>query len=102
MEKRGSEVDELCVFDLRSSLQRGSRGNENPVETMRAAPDGIFRWTMLANDDRRLVAILGQTWRRREEAVFAPPIDKDVGGFVGKRTVEELVPAINAGDYRLA
>src|SRR2546428_12010175 len=69
---------------------------------MRAAPDGIFRWTMLTNDDGRLVAILGQTWRRREEAVFAPPIDNKVGGFVGKRAMEELVASINAGDYRLS
>src|SRR2546428_8087326 len=69
---------------------------------MRAAPDGIFRWTMLTNDDGRLVAILGETWRRREEAVFAPPIDNKVGGFVGKRAMEELVASINAGDYRLA
>jgi len=69
---------------------------------MRAAPDGIFRWAMLANNDRRLVAVLGQTWRRREKTVFAPPIDNEVGGLVGKRTVEELVASINAGDYRLA
>src|SRR5260370_20627304 len=69
---------------------------------MCAAPYGIFRWTMLANDYGRLVAILGQTWRRREEAVFAPPIDNEVGGFVGKRAMEELVASINAADYRLA
>src|SRR5260370_37265267 len=69
---------------------------------MCAAPYGIFRWTMLANDYGRLVAILGQTWRRREEAVFAPPIDNEVGGFVGKRAMEERVASINAGDYLLA
>src|SRR5712691_12433282 len=69
---------------------------------MRAAPDGVFRWTMLANDDGRLVAILGETWRRREEAVFAPPVDNEVGAFPGKRAMEDLVASINAGDYRFA
>src|SRR5947208_14735145 len=100
MEKRGSEVDQLCTFDLRPSLQGWSRGDENPVATMRAAPDRIFRWTMLLNDHRWLVAILGQTWRRREEAVLAPPVENEVSGLVGKRTLEELVASINAGNYR--
>src|SRR5712691_2386126 len=69
---------------------------------MRAAPDGVFRWTMLANDDGRLVRILGETWRCREEAVFAPPVEDEVGAFVGKRAMEDLVASINAGDYRFA
>src|SRR5215471_19546059 len=99
MEKGRGEVDELCVFDLRSPLQSRPRRNENSVETMRAAPDRIFGWAMLTNNDGRHVPILSQTWRRREEAIFAPPIENEVGGFVGKRTVEKLVASINAGDY---
>src|SRR5712691_3462589 len=69
---------------------------------MRAAPDGVFRWTMLANDDGRLVPILGETWRCREEAVFAPPVEDEVGAFAGKRAMEDLIAPIHAGDYRLA
>src|SRR6266849_4386757 len=77
-------------------------GDQDSVKPVSTAPLGGVRRTMLANDDGRLVRILGETWRCREEAIFAPPVEDEVGASVGKRTMEDLLAPIHAGDYRLA
>src|SRR5438046_10569360 len=56
---------------------------------------------MLANDNWWLVPILLKTWQCRKEAIFAPPVEDEVGSFLGKRTMEDFVASINASDYCL-
>ena len=57
---------------------------------------------MLANDDGRFVPVLVKARLGREQAVFAPPVEHEVGTFAGKWAMEDLVAPIHAGDYRLA
>ena len=57
---------------------------------------------MVTNHDGRFGPVFPKTWLRRKEAVFAPPIENEVGAFVGKRAMENLVASVNAGDDRLA
>src|SRR5439155_23370803 len=101
IKKRWSEIDEPCIFNLGSSFQCWPTADQDPIKAVCTAPFAIFGWTMLANHHGRLLLILSKTWLRRKEAVFAPPVEDEIGGFVGKRAMEDLVTSINARDYRV-
>ncbi len=62
----------------------------------------MSRRMMLANNDGRVVPIQDGTRLRRKKAIFAPPVEDEVGAFVGKRAMEDLVAPIDSGDYTLA
>src|SRR5437870_3311994 len=102
VEKGRSEIDELCVFDLCRTFQCRPTADEDSVNPVRAAPFAFFRWTMLTNHNGRFRPISSKTRSRRKEAVFAPPVEDEVGAFTGKWAMKNFVASVNAGDNRIA
>src|SRR5438067_4014792 len=96
------EIDKPRVLNLRTSYQNGPSADQNSVKPVRPAPFAVLRRLMLTNYDRRLVLVLFKAWQGGKQAIFAPPIEDDVGGFSGKRAMENLIALINAGNYGLS
>ena len=76
-------------------LKAGPRGDQDPVQPVRATPFGCLRWPMFPNDERRLIGIFGKARLSREKAVLAPPVEDKVSAFIGKRTVKDFVTAVD-------